>query len=107
MSLDNVSAVVGSNTNLTCTVTLVQFNSYSSIQSTLTIDLMLMGSMTMSSSSLTVSGAVRTYDFMFNSVGVSNAGQYQCNATVTTNQPNVINPAPGVSSDATLYVVGE
>ena len=50
------------------------------------------------------SGAVRTSLFTLSNVNASNAGQYQCRATVTTTHNNVIDSTPGVSNNATLTV---
>ena len=45
-------------------------------------------------------GSVRTTYTVFTipNVGVSNAGQYQCRAAVSTTQNNIIDSSPGVAS---------
>ena len=48
------------------------------------------------------SGAVRTSVFTLSDINASNAGQYQCSATVTTTLSNVVDSIPGVSNNATL-----
>ena len=106
LTSDNVT--VGSDATLTCTVTLPNFNTYMSIQSTLTVTVELrMGSMTvMTNSTPSGSGAVRTSVFTLSNVGVSNAGQYQCRATVSSTDSNVVDSNAVVSDSASLTVQG-
>ena len=42
--------------------------------------------------------------FTLNNVNASNAGQYQCNATVSSSASNVIVPDPGNSGNTTLMI---
>ena len=56
----------------------------------------------MTGSSPSGSGAVRTSVFTLSNVGLSTVGQYQCRATVSTTQSNVIDSTPGVSNYATV-----
>ena len=103
LSLSGASAVpVGSTASLTCTVTLQQYSSYSSIPTIVTVELLKGNTTVMTSSSPSGSGAVRTSVFTLSNVGVSTVGQYQCRATVSTTQSNVIDSTPGVSNYATL-----
>ena len=90
---------VGSNVNLTCTVTLDNL----SIQNTIMVEL-LNGSTVLMTSSL--SGSEHTSVFPFSNVGVSNAGQYQCRATVSSTDSNVVNSNAGVSNNDSLTVQG-
>ena len=48
------------------------------------------------------SGAVRTSVFTLSNVSLSTVGQYQCRATVSTTQSNVVDSISGVSTYATL-----
>ena len=106
VTFGNASVAVGSTVSLTCNVTLQQYSSYSSIPITVTVEL-LYGNTVMTNSTPSVSGAVHTSVFTLSNVGVSNAGQYQCRATVTTTASNVVAPTPRDSPNATLYVVGK
>ena len=100
------TVMLGSTTSLTCMVTLPLFNSYSSIPITVTVGL-LHGNTVMTNSTPSGSGAVRTSVFTFFSVGVSNVGQYQCRATVTTTASNVVNSAAVNSNSVSLTVQGK
>ena len=103
LNFSGASAVpVGSTASLTCTVTLQQYSSYSSIPITVTVELLKGSTTVMTNSSPSGSGAVRTSVFTLSNVGVSTVGQYQCRATVSTTQRIVIDSTPGVSNYATL-----
>ena len=66
---------------------------------------LLKGTTTVMSRSITLSGSVTVYTvFAIPNVGVSNAGQYQCRATVSTTQNGIIDSSPDVSNTANLQI---
>ena len=93
--------MLGSTATLVCTVDLHDYPSYSSIPTTVTVELLNGDMVSMTNSTLT---ATRTSVFMISNVSVSNAGQYQCNATVSTTVSNVMNSATSNSSNANVTV---
>ena len=101
------SVVVGATATLQCTVNLQQYTSYSIVPITLTVVLLKGTATLMIDSNPTGFGSVRTSVFTIPNVGVSNAGQYQCRATVRTTQSNMIDSSPGVSNTANLYIQSE
>ena len=54
-----------------------------------------------------VNSSVHTTAFNISDVGVANAGQYRCRATVRTTQNNVIDSNPGVSNAPNLNILSE
>ena len=76
-----------------------------SLPTTLTVEL-LKGTTTVMTRSIALYGSVTVHTSVFTipNVGVSNAGQYQCRATVSTTQNGVIDSSPGVSNTANLTV---
>ena len=98
------SVTVGSTATLQCNVTLQQYTSYLSTPIILTVVLLKGTATLMVDSNPTGSGSVHTSVFTIPNVGVSNAGQYQCRATVRTTQNNMIDSGPGVSNTANLYI---
>ena len=98
------SVTVGSTATLQCNVTLQQYTSYLSTPNTLTVVLLKGTAALLVDSYPTGSGSVHTSVFTIPNVGVSNAGQYQCRATVRTTQNNLIDSSPGVSNTANLTI---
>ena len=98
------SVTVGVTATLQCTVTLQQYTRYSIAPITLTVVLLKGTATFMIDSNPTGFGSIRNSVFTISNVGVSNAGQYQCRATVRTTQNNVIDSSPGVSNTANLYI---
>ena len=103
------SVTIGSTATLQCNVTLQQYTiaSYLSTPITLTVVLLKGTATLIVDSNPTGSGSVHTSVFTIPNVGVSNAGQYQCRATVNTTQNNVIDSNPGVSNTANLYILSK
>ena len=96
---------MGSTVTLQCIVALQLFTGYSSIPITVTVHVeLLKESTSVMTKSAPVNSSVHTTAFNISDVGVSNAGQYQCRATVRTTQINVIDSSPGVSNTANLTV---
>ena len=101
------TVTVGSTVLLTYSVTLQQYSSYSSIPITVTVKLyrntMIVG---LGGGSPSGSGAV-LFVFTLSHVGLSNAGQYQCRATVKSTDSNVVNSNAVVSNNDGLTVQGK
>ena len=97
---------VGSTAILQCNVTLQLFTGYSSIPITVTVAL-LKGYTPVMTDLASVNSPVHTTAFNISDVGVANAGQYRCRATVRTTQNNVIDSDSGVSNTANLNVLSE
>ena len=96
---------VGSTATLHCTVYLHQYSSYLSLPTTLTVEL-LKEITTVITRSIALSGSVTVHTSVFTilNVGVSNAGQYQCRATVRTTENNRIYSSPGISNNVNLQI---
>ena len=94
---------MGSTATLQCNVVLLQFTGYSSIPITVTVAL-LKGYTPVMTDLASVNSPVHTTAFNISDVGVANAGQYRCRATVRTNQNYVIDSSLGVSSTANIYI---
>ena len=94
---------MGSTATLQCNVALQLFTSYSSIPITVTVEL-LKGYAPVMTDLASVNSSVHTTAFNISDVGVANAGQYRCRATVRTTQNNVIDSNPGVSNAANIYI---
>ena len=97
---------MGSTAILQCNVALQLFTGYSSIPITVTVEL-LKGYTPVMTESATVHSPVHTTAFNISDVGVANADQYRCRATVRTNQNNVIDSNPGISNTANLNILSE
>ena len=93
--------MLGSTATLVCTVDLQDYPSYSSIPTTVTVELLNGDMVLVTNSTLT---ATRTSVFMISNVGVNNAGQYQCRAIVGTSENNVMNSTTSNSSNANITV---
>ena len=100
------TVTVGSTASLTYTVTLQHYSSYSSIPITVTVEL-LKGNTVSGIGYSSGSGAVRTFVSTLSNAGVSNAGQYQCRATVSSTDSNVLDSNAGVSNNDSLTVQGK
>ena len=104
VSLANTSVAVGLTATLRCSVTLNQYASYSSGMVAVTLELVNMGTVR-STICASGTGATRTADFTITTTDMSEAGQYQCRATVNytgTNMQFVEEPSTTISPDATL-----
>ena len=97
---------VGFTAILQCNVVLLLFTGYSSIPITVTVEL-LKGYTPVMTDLASVNSSVHTTAFNISDVGVANAGQYRCRATVRTTQNNVIDSNPVVSNAANLNILSE
>ena len=99
--------MAGSSATLHCSVTLQHYSSYLSLPINVTVEILKENDTTlMIDTNTTGSGPVRTTVFTIPNVGVSNAGQYQCRAAVSTTQNNAIDSSLGVAI-ANIIVQGK
>ena len=100
------SIVVGTTATLQCTVILQKYTSFSSVPITITVELYNKdkGYIAAIKTSSNPTSSVHSSGFTIYNVVVSNAGQYQCRATVRSTQNNVIDSIPGVSNTANLTI---
>ena len=107
VSLTNtsVSVMANSDATLQCSVTLNQYSSYSSGTVAVTVELLNTMGTAVATMSTSGSGATRTANLTVSAVNASEAGQYQCRATVAytgTNEGFVVEPSVATSSQVPL-----